>query len=472
MRRQDQRGFALLAIFLMSATIALMLYAQLPRLAFENEREKEQLLIDRGEQFVLAIRRFTKDYGRFPATLKELEETNRKRYIRRIYTDPYTGKDEWRLIHSNGSQLTDSLVEKAPLADGTTGSSSPANSQQNQQQQVNAAVLQRSSDQTLPGNQTFFQNPGQNPAQPPGFPPGVPVPNGVQIGNPQLAQQFPDQQFPGQPFAGQPGIAPLPGAAGQPVNLFPGQPPAQQQGKAAGPQFQPQFPGQQFIGQQFAGQPPPPGFQIGPNGQLIPEAPGTPNFGAQPFSNQQPGPSQPGQLGLGTAGQVFGGQPGQQPQNTNTPGGAALPPSNPNAAGIINQLLTGAGGGSSGFSSAFAAANSAVAGIAGVASLHKGPTIKVYNERTKYEEWEFVYRPAAPLTGAAPAGNTGAAPGGNTGTPNPNTPLPRNDGKGLNNDPMSRQGPPPPPPPNSPFPNPGRGGQIPIQLGAPLGGRR
>jgi hypothetical protein len=30
-------------------------------------------------------------------------------------------------------------------------------------------------------------------------------------------------------------------------------------------------------------------------------------------------------------------------------------------------------------------------GIAGVASEYTGPAIKIYNERKKYNEWEFVY---------------------------------------------------------------------------------
>ena len=32
-------------------------------------------------------------------------------------------------------------------------------------------------------------------------------------------------------------------------------------------------------------------------------------------------------------------------------------------------------------------------GIAGVATTFKGPSIKAYRERTKYQEWEFVYEP-------------------------------------------------------------------------------
>jgi hypothetical protein len=55
------------------------------------------------------------------------------------------------------------------------------------------------------------------------------------------------------------------------------------------------------------------------------------------------------------------------------------------------------------------------AGIAGVASTYKGPSIKVYEERQKYHEWEFVYDPqkeAAEKAKAAGALPPGTTPGG------------------------------------------------------------
>src|SRR5262249_35587992 len=110
-KRRNQRGFALLLVFLMAAAIALLLYQQLPRVAFESERSKEQLLIDRGEQYKRAIQLYFLEYKRYPAKLDDLENTNNKRYLRRRYLDPYTGKDEWRLVHTNGMALTDSLVQ-------------------------------------------------------------------------------------------------------------------------------------------------------------------------------------------------------------------------------------------------------------------------------------------------------------------------------------------------------------------------
>jgi hypothetical protein len=49
-------------------------------------------------------------------------------------------------------------------------------------------------------------------------------------------------------------------------------------------------------------------------------------------------------------------------------------------------------------------------GIAGVASESTGPAIKIYNERKKYNEWEFVYDQSKDRGLAGVQGN-GGAPG-------------------------------------------------------------
>jgi type II secretory pathway pseudopilin PulG len=53
-RRKDS-GFALLLILLLAAVIAITLYMEIPRVAFETQRQKEQLLVARGEQYKRAI---------------------------------------------------------------------------------------------------------------------------------------------------------------------------------------------------------------------------------------------------------------------------------------------------------------------------------------------------------------------------------------------------------------------------------
>jgi hypothetical protein len=85
--------------------------------------------------------------------------------------------------------------------------------------------------------------------------------------------------------------------------------------------------------------------------------------------------------------QQFPNQGGVQPGTPGVPGGAS------NAAiGLINQLLTTPRQPPPGAVPAPTANLTAGGlGIAGVASTHTGPTIKVYGERQKFNEWEFVF---------------------------------------------------------------------------------
>src|SRR4029079_16427007 len=93
-RRESQGGYALLMIFLMAAIAALMLYQQLPRVAFESEREKEQLLIDRGEQYTRAIQLYYLANNRqYPTSIEDLEKRE-KRFLRRPTLDPSTAKNQ------------------------------------------------------------------------------------------------------------------------------------------------------------------------------------------------------------------------------------------------------------------------------------------------------------------------------------------------------------------------------------------
>ena len=72
-------GYALLMVFLMAAIIALMLYQQLPRVAFESERDKEQLLIDRGEQYTRAIQLYYLANNRqYPTSIDDLEKREKR----------------------------------------------------------------------------------------------------------------------------------------------------------------------------------------------------------------------------------------------------------------------------------------------------------------------------------------------------------------------------------------------------------
>src|SRR5271154_3725868 len=122
-RRGGESGFALLLVFVMAAAIAITLYIEVPRIAFESQRTREQMAIDRGWQYERAIQLFYRKYRTYPQTLDDLETSRNIRFLRHRFLDPLTGKD-WRLLHVGpAGQLTDSLIQPAaPLPGSSTGS--------------------------------------------------------------------------------------------------------------------------------------------------------------------------------------------------------------------------------------------------------------------------------------------------------------------------------------------------------------
>lgn len=115
--RKNQSGFAMLLVLLMAAVVAIMLYNEIPRVAFEAHRQREQMLIERGEQYKRAIGLFFRDQKRYPTSMDELEKFQTRHYLRHKYVDPMTGKAEWRLVHIQNGMLTDS-VNSAPGGQG------------------------------------------------------------------------------------------------------------------------------------------------------------------------------------------------------------------------------------------------------------------------------------------------------------------------------------------------------------------
>ena len=67
----------------------------------EIRREKEAELLFRLGEYRAAIARYRADRGRPPRELKDLlEDRNQlqvRRYLRKLYPDPITGKDDWKL---------------------------------------------------------------------------------------------------------------------------------------------------------------------------------------------------------------------------------------------------------------------------------------------------------------------------------------------------------------------------------------
>lgn len=103
---EGEDGFMLIAVIVMVFLVLLVLSIAAPRVAMQLQRERDVEAKHRGEQYVVAIRKFYGTFGRYPGSMKELENTNNQRFLRQEYVDPLTGKSDWRLIHLGQNKTT------------------------------------------------------------------------------------------------------------------------------------------------------------------------------------------------------------------------------------------------------------------------------------------------------------------------------------------------------------------------------
>ncbi len=472
-RKRGESGFVLLFVFVLAAGIAIMMLLQLPRVAFETARDREGLLIERGEQYKRAIGLFVRKNGRYPGKMEDLDNTNNIRYLRKHFIDPMTGKEEWRLIHATNGVLTDSLVKKAPAnplggqqaggfgstgmgangmgsasgMDATPGNTVGTPDAQNGEPQVNAAVGRRPSDRVAgvpgstnqldPNGQPYYQNQNYQNQNAYGAPP--PVAPGTNNYQQQFAQngQQPGygqpgyQPQPGQPGYGQPGYQAQPG---QPGYGQPGYQPQPGQPGYGQPASQPQ-PGHPGYGQPQPqpgyGPPPPPGGQpvytlpqqAGQPNQpgAVNAQPGQPGYQPSPFPQQyqQQPPFQQQSYQQQIQQQQLQQQIQQRQQQMQQQTGGQQQ----SASDMIKNLLTQPRQPPAGVPGAFNNNNrqGLGQGIAGVATKYKGPSIKIYDDRQKYQEWEFVFDPQKDKTmnPQMSVGNMQMQNPGNTGLSNP-----------------------------------------------------
>lgn len=388
-RRGGEQGFALLLVFAMAAIVAITLYMQLPRVAFEAQRDRETMLIQRGKQYQRAVELYVRKNNRYPQRLEDLERDQDMRYLRRRYKDPLTGKDEWRVIHVNAAgQLEDSLVQK-PKTGGNaeTASTTAAEVSGDENVAENVALArQRAGDQAAAnaafpgseggGGQSASGQPGDDANQTDdGLVPLVDATGNVVQRTRTEAEAQALQQ----------GLTPTgPGAAVAGAN------PSSQAGQAGQ--------GGQAGGPAQGGS----AVRLGPGGIPIIENPAATVAGSGAANQQQPytpqGPRPPGVPPGGILpGSGAPGAPGQGQQSAQQLLQGLLTREVPGGLAGLQQRrgVQPAGGTGQGLG----------AGIAGVASKYEMKGILVFDEQESIHKWEFVYDPrkAAGGAGANPA---------------------------------------------------------------------
>ncbi len=383
-RREKQSGSALLIVLVLAAMIAIALYREMPVATFEAQRQKEELLMDRGNEYKRAIQLYVRKVQSFPPTIDALENTNRMRFLRARYVDPYTGKDDWRLLHAGpGGMIVDSKVKQS-------------NSNLNGASGTSASSLGSGSSVTNPFANSFD---GANPNGTPGGggsgfpqrPPAISANGGGGVAGgsgsdpfaalaAQAAAQSNDPQSGGAPggVAGQ--TAPYPGYPGPQVD------PSNSTGSNSG------------------------SFPMG--------SPGRYRGSSNPTGDSYP-PSQYGSGGAATGS-----------QDPNSAMNAALNTNNPAPISANAGLSSSSTSGTGTFTSAVGSSTTGLgtmsgttmgSGIAGVASKSTGKTIKVFNDQKDRSLWEFVYDMQKEANANAPGlggttGTGGSNNGGSSGT--------------------------------------------------------
>ena len=95
---ENEEGYVLLAVIFLTVILLISLAIAAPKVAKSIQRDKDLETIHRGEQYKRAIKLYYQKFGSYPTSIDQLVETNQMRFLRKKYTDPETGKDDWKPV--------------------------------------------------------------------------------------------------------------------------------------------------------------------------------------------------------------------------------------------------------------------------------------------------------------------------------------------------------------------------------------
>jgi type II secretory pathway pseudopilin PulG len=176
--RQSSResGYIFLALMMFLAVMVLAATVAAPKIAHEIQREREEELVHRGVQYARAIGNYYRKFGRYPANIEQLEDTNHLRFLRRRYKDPITRKD-FQLLRYGQVKLGTAIAGTpavnlpgapgvavpvgAPTATGTsTPDAAPASGDTSGQPVDQSGTTGTTGDTTAGGSTAGSSNPG------------------------------------------------------------------------------------------------------------------------------------------------------------------------------------------------------------------------------------------------------------------------------------------------------------------------
>jgi len=89
----------LVAVMFLLAILVISMSVAGPIIKKQIQHDREIETMHRGQQYVRAIKMYYKKFGAYPPTIDALVNTNQIRFLRKKYTDPTTGKADWKVIH-------------------------------------------------------------------------------------------------------------------------------------------------------------------------------------------------------------------------------------------------------------------------------------------------------------------------------------------------------------------------------------
>lgn len=112
--KPSEDGYSLVFVIFLIALMTISLSVALPKISRQLQRDREIETMQRGQQYIRAVRMYRRRIGTYPPNVDALVNgTNNIRFLRKAYTDPTTGAADWKLVLFGHN--------RAPLAMGYFG---------------------------------------------------------------------------------------------------------------------------------------------------------------------------------------------------------------------------------------------------------------------------------------------------------------------------------------------------------------
>ena len=198
---RKESGYVLLTLLLVMSLLVIAVGIAASSISFSIRRDREEELIHRGVQYTRAIREFSKRTGHFPLRMEELDNTGGRRFLRKHYKDPVTGRD-FKLVYMSEVQLSSNIPAAMVVStNGTPGFDAatppPNNGDPAAPPQQQGATTDPQSGSASPAGPANAQTPAGSGSSP--FSTGgQPIPGGLIVGVVSTSKDQTIRQFNGK----------------------------------------------------------------------------------------------------------------------------------------------------------------------------------------------------------------------------------------------------------------------------------